>query len=200
MCTPWIRLAAALALCALVAGCDVLESGTAIVAEGTVIDASLGTPAEGIGVALTRDGPGLGPALTVTRTQTDARGRYRIAFDDGTDWGSFDVRINSGPYDETYSPTRYAVRPGGRYDETSEIHQYVTLTVRAVPTNPSDGRSVFLWLPGTGARSRHHTTTRAQGNGDNEVRLVVGGGAGAQEIVDTVYCPVGEATELTIPY
>lgn len=191
-----------LALC-LLGGCDLFRD-TAVVATGTVLDASLNRPAQGVSVALTKDGGAWGAPITVASTRTDAEGRFRLEYDPGRHGANFSLEVNTVPYDETYYTTWYGVRSGGRSDRTTSLYRNATLTVTAEPAASYPGNpdtSVYLWLPGTGGRYPPAlTTTRARGNAYNEVRVVYSRGSLTREVIDSVYCPVGVVTEHTVRY
>lgn len=195
-----LYLAIALAFCFL-PGCDLFSEDTTIIATGTVKDESLDRPAQGVSVALKKGGGLYSPPTTVASTRTDAEGRFRLEYDPGEYRSILDLQINADPYDDTFYTSRYSVAPGERSDETTLLYRNVTLTVDAETANPlSDEDSIYLWLPGVGGRNPPITTTRARGNAYNEVRLVLNRSGVTSEVVDSVYCPVGEVTEYTIRF
>jgi 5-hydroxyisourate hydrolase-like protein (transthyretin family) len=183
------------------AGCDLFSEDTTIIATGTVIDASLNQPARGVSVALKKGGGLYSPPTTVVSTRTDAEGRFRLEYDPGEYRSILDLQINTDLYDDTFYTSRYSVAPGERSDETTYLYRNATLIVDAETDTPlSDEDSYYLWIPGIGGRYPPITTTRARGNAYNEVRVVVEREGVTSEVVDSVYCPVGEVTEYTIQF
>lgn len=199
------RLRASLSLAAplVLAGCLFTAEDTTVVVDGLVYDETLGRPAEGLSVVMVQDVAGwfIDPHEVVAQAETDADGRYHLAYDPGQDNVNVEVYVNLLPMDAALLSPWYGLRSGDRVSRVTPVYRFATLVVRAETNGtPPDGTETYIEAPGRGGRNGPVTTESARANAFNRVRLVVDRESTRTERVDSVYCPLGVVTEYVFRY
>lgn len=201
-----LRLSCALGAALLFAGCDGADADHSVTIDGLVYDETLNQPVEGVAVVMA---PQIGwfiePDEIVAQAVTDADGRYRLEYEPGRGPEDYRVQVNYLPFDSLLagrelSGGEFYVRRTGRVTQTTRLYRYATLHVRAeTEAPPSPNVSYYLEAPGRGSRDRPLTTS-VRANAFSQVRLVVSRDGAQSERVDSVYCPLGTATEYVFRY
>ena len=199
------RLLCVLGIALVWAGCDATDDYSVTV-DGVVYDETLNQPAEGVRVVMA---PQIGwfiePFEIVAQAVTDADGRYRLEYDPV--WGPEDyrVQVNYLPFDPLaagpeLSGDEFYVRTTGHVTQATRLFRYATLHVRAeTDAPPSSSVSYYLEAPGRTSRDGSITTS-VRANVFSHVRLVVTRNGVQSEMADSVYCPLGTATEYVFRY